>query len=518
MTWKDWPEWKKRGVLFFNIGCMVYMTRWFLYVLFENAWFSLIFKIILIIVGFPVMWFIPIFYEIMPIFLAYILDITLNLACWFALGAFIGFKIKSSKKSKLYNYIKEHLNKDYPKSALLAHLQDHGYKQEEISKTIKKIEKDNKNGPILHNLKISFYTMLTLFILIPFTPIGNHTTPIVTIFFLSVIMSIILSIIQITKHHKKTFAFISLITTIGIILLFSMWGVNDYNENTGNCNDFPDLINDSSVSKTISTESSYCLIHIRQIHYVSGMDGKGLNEVLKVQDNIYDILKHLIEEEEITTIYGEGITKNIESKIPQLGMRFFGLGYRREPDKKPSEYVKNIDPDKKYNSDELYYDLGYKESVRAIYESHYIDLRAAEHYIDENFNIEEKMQDTLESINGTIQNCIHLREKIKNKELTLREINQFEKECDETKLGDSFLEQIKTFKEDMYEINDPREDALLENLVKEKSSGRFVVVFGGAHNWTNNIIEWNQRNPHYKFSLIEITPNTYNDAKNSSFT
>jgi hypothetical protein len=35
-----------------------------------------------------------------------------------------------------------------------------------------------------------------------------------------------------------------------------------------------------------------------------------------------------------------------------------------------------------------------------------------------------------------------------------------------------------------------------------------VAVYGGAHDWRDNIYTWNQKNPHNKMALIEITPNT----------
>ena len=55
---------------------------------------------------------------------------------------------------------------------------------------------------------------------------------------------------------------------------------------------------------------------------------------------------------------------------------------------------------------------------------------------------------------------------------------------------------------------DPREDEHLSR-VAELGSANAVTVYGGAHDWSNNIKTWNQKHPDKKFSLIVVTPNEY---------
>lgn len=62
-----------------------------------------------------------------------------------------------------------------------------------------------------------------------------------------------------------------------------------------------------------------------------------------------------------------------------------------------------------------------------------------------------------------------------------------------------------------------REDALLK-IVAQAESPIAVAVYGGGHDWSDNIAVWNRRRPTEKFSLIEITPRAYQwcvvDGKN----
>jgi len=53
-----------------------------------------------------------------------------------------------------------------------------------------------------------------------------------------------------------------------------------------------------------------------------------------------------------------------------------------------------------------------------------------------------------------------------------------------------------------------RENALL-HIISDKDDKVAVTVYGGFHDWANNIRSWNRSHPEDKFSLIEITPTSY---------
>lgn len=62
-----------------------------------------------------------------------------------------------------------------------------------------------------------------------------------------------------------------------------------------------------------------------------------------------------------------------------------------------------------------------------------------------------------------------------------------------------------------------RENALL-GIVAGAEAPVAVAVFGGGHDWSDNVAAWNRTHPTMKFSLIEITPRAYQwcvvDGKN----
>ena len=53
-----------------------------------------------------------------------------------------------------------------------------------------------------------------------------------------------------------------------------------------------------------------------------------------------------------------------------------------------------------------------------------------------------------------------------------------------------------------------REDDLLE-LASQSENPLQVLVYGGAHDWMDNIKAWNERYPDRKFSYLVITPNAF---------
>jgi hypothetical protein len=100
MTWSDWPHWKKGGVIGFNLGCIVHLIRWLLFSIIENHWFSYMFKVILIIVEFPLIVVLGIINIFIQFTLPLILELPLLLAWWFLMGSIIGMITKKINKSK----------------------------------------------------------------------------------------------------------------------------------------------------------------------------------------------------------------------------------------------------------------------------------------------------------------------------------------------------------------------------------------------------------------------------------
>ena len=59
-----------------------------------------------------------------------------------------------------------------------------------------------------------------------------------------------------------------------------------------------------------------------------------------------------------------------------------------------------------------------------------------------------------------------------------------------------------------FHILDNRENVLLERIVT-RGDKFAVTVYGGAHDWADNIRLWNRKHPDRQFALVEITPASY---------
>lgn len=66
------------------------------------------------------------------------------------------------------------------------------------------------------------------------------------------------------------------------------------------------------------------------------------------------------------------------------------------------------------------------------------------------------------------------------------------------------------FNPDAEEIFNPREDYVLK-LIAEGKESYSAVVFGGKHNFRDNVEKWNREHPNDLFSLIVVTPSSYKE-------
>jgi hypothetical protein len=80
------------------------------------------------------------------------------------------------------------------------------------------------------------------------------------------------------------------------------------------------------------------------------------------------------------------------------------------------------------------------------------------------------------------------------------EINIHDAETDE-------LNEKRSMENGLGEWNEKTEDYVVERAAS--MGGVVYTVFGGAHSFRNNIDDWNEANPENKVSLVEITPETY---------
>jgi hypothetical protein len=293
------------------------------------------------------------------------------------------------------------------------------------------------------------------------------------------------------------------------------------NEANGFLFDLENVPGAGRVRKYLTSDAKYCLVHIRQAHITGGMDIDRKKEIRKVQDDIYKILSCLSERYCLNEVYCEGISNGTEAlanKVAQNVILADSLNQR---------FMDNLaDQIRQYEvviaDDKL---------ISLIYP----DVNEAEKY------------------RGNLRSGIE-RKKVLLNELISRKKTLDDLKSDQLVRGAPFIlacegkiSLLAAERDDIYNqalstlkkvkgnlltrgaaisILDDREDALLETIAGRKDRIAVVVLggghaFGGRYSFGenyisekrisvfDNIAKWNNSHPTEKFSLIEITPESY---------
>lgn len=269
--------------------------------------------------------------------------------------------------------------------------------------------------------------------------------------------------------------------------------------------EFPNEISGArEVRKYKTGGAKYCLVHIKQIHYVRFIKEESMKEVREVQTDIYNIVSELVNRGLTSDIYGEGVVdEEFEKKIIT--------------DRKGSDEIL-LKSFEKYRNIRL---GNYNEAINILE----LELRDESKINSKYPNINEA-----ESYKNDLKQRIIKLKKLKDEEKELR--SETEKSMNLYKSNKSALEKlveegkIKLFAAETYDANykgilakkgdsdyenkvlDDRENVLLD-IIGQRDLVFNVVVYGGAHNFLDNIEKWNIKNPDKKFSLVEIFPKYY---------
>lgn len=243
----------------------------------------------------------------------------------------------------------------------------------------------------------------------------------------------------------------------------------------------------ATVEKYEHSDAICCLVHIRQAHADPLACGnvEVKQKVAEVQKEIYKILVFLGENKKLTTVYQEG-------KIIEEPTR--GIDARNE--RKAEERL---------TTEELEQKIG---------------------GLVERFSHSRDVPDTVDAArqrNNILYEIEHYKKVIREKENPER----YAKDCElnswywdgavgrleaegkiETRPGESRIVYLSGIMEGRDAIYKVREDFLLQ-LVAQRDENSALTVFGGAHDWKDNIDEWNKTYPDKKFSLIVITPELF---------
>lgn len=286
--------------------------------------------------------------------------------------------------------------------------------------------------------------------------------------------------------------------------------------------DFPDELPGSvRVDKYMTPNAKFCLVHIRQMHFAVGATPEEENNIIAVQSDIYSMLDYLIEHEGLKNVYGEGVFETTELSSTRWGRRREQLRGSFNNQRRYTPLFIDIINQHQRKIDELKYDVqseGYVEAVGNL-NSGTEDMRDL---------LEEKIQRLMNYenyVNEEIEEIRRIKLLYSGAEGLLESEGRIKIRAGETKVAhDRCTKNWHT--EERYDFLDDREEVLLKK-VSEHNEPLAVTVYGGLHAFGgrdsfgedylflgrpeigDNIAEWNQQHPHEKFSLIEITPNSY---------
>lgn len=266
----------------------------------------------------------------------------------------------------------------------------------------------------------------------------------------------------------------------------------------------------SQVVKYKIPEAKYCLVHIRQAHGLEFLDQipgatksptvdsikAALKEpVEKVQGDIYKVLNYLMDKISLDSVYCEGVTKTTEEEWNiALELRDFiwNEGFRTMKEAQPTIVqrlkikLSEMDPSttERRELEEFISDLENPSFIREADEElqNLKSPKSAVYKLSADKGLYIKAAETDESYQA--------RKNAHEQDL----LKQIPQEAD----IDSLIEKLP-------------EDTLLK-LISDNNAAMAVTVYGGRHDWKDNIKNWNRLNPKKKFSLIVVDPSSLDDA------
>ena len=236
--------------------------------------------------------------------------------------------------------------------------------------------------------------------------------------------------------------------------------------------DFPNEITGArEVEKHKIIDAEKTLVHVRQVHVIDGVmpleevlsdeehtkeEKRGyaknivnrFREISDCQKDIYSILDYLIQNNGLKEVYSEGVSLDTEDKVTSMARELCDLEIER------------------------IFSLGYFGD-----------------------KLDEKTRKLLQLIPGADRN-LAARGKIKIKG------------CETDSLNNLTQMAMNVDRKLYEEGNNLRENTALE-LISRNKTPLNVLVYGGAHQFGNNIDEWNEQHPDKRYSLIEVTPKSY---------
>lgn len=254
---------------------------------------------------------------------------------------------------------------------------------------------------------------------------------------------------------------------------------------------FPNnIVGASSVEKYEVVGAKYCLVHIADEHGSFKTSDSDWVYVKNVQDDIYIILTHLLQ---------DGYLPRNELFIEATDQELIA---RKEP---PNDNA--LSP---RTTLEDFYKLADKK---------FVQLQMAP---------DPKMPEPI-TYDVVLESCLFLYDRFQREKE--HAIVRLEQECRlnllsceggaEKKASHAFFDfaelqdSSSTLKESdlewFYSVQNAREDAVIKNIAAKTRTKLPILLFGADHWFGENIYSWNKNNPDKKYSLIFITPQHYEE-------
>ena len=286
-------------------------------------------------------------------------------------------------------------------------------------------------------------------------------------------------------------------------------------------NNIPDVILSAQVEKYLVQDAKYCFVHIRQRH-LSPIPGlitpESRAQVGEVQQEIYSIIEYLQKELKIKAVYGESIDATTEELIrvyidQKRNFNSLAQMVKSELEDTIGLYEKLLNDSTRLEKIRTQRGEAGVQEVRQQYQKLKDDILKIEETYLRNTREELKLSDDLSDavLRAQLRGLVNVR--------AAEDKSTYEKS------GQAMIKwlqeqyQKNTASGLPKEVLDDREDALIRIISDRQGKTDeplAVTVFGGIHDWRNNILQWNMQNLSEKMSLIVVTPASYTkyDSKN----
>ncbi|GEM_PF-2909531 len=260
---------------------------------------------------------------------------------------------------------------------------------------------------------------------------------------------------------------------------------------------FPWQVGSAIVHKQVEVQQpAYCIIHVRQIHEIPNMSTKEEAEIESVQDSIYNILKELIEKTNCHTVYMEGATEK-RAQIIQLCIEKTRLLNERD----------SVRMDELYESSSVHHSLleyaagtGFEHKLKKD-----LDL-----ILKELFMLQQQRE--YRSVFWTNFSAYNAAVRIAFEDSVVLQGAELEKEAIAAQENLKVAKKKRRWSEHFL-LMDNRENAFL-HIMEKQQQPVLLTVYGKAHDFSDNIHDWNRLHSSRKACLIQVTPEDYpKDAK-----